>query len=362
MSRQTWMKVRRLLAGLALAAWCGFTMAAEDLNIFTWNNALSPETIARFEAECDCHVKMTYFGSMEEALAKLAGGAQGFDVICPSNYGIPALVRLGLLQPLDKHAIPNLRNIDPAFLNTPLDPGNVYSLPYDFTITLVGYNATRLHELGLDASSWALVFDPRMLEKLRGKVTVLDDPREVIAAALRYKGHSGNSTDPAHLRDAEEAIRTALPYWAAFNNQSYIRELTVGNIWVVLGYSSDVYQARMDARNTHRPFTIGSSLQREGNGMTADSFVVAKSAPHPALAYRFIDFMLRPENAADITNSIGAGNPNAAARAYIRPDLLADPVITPGATQRQRLEQLNDLDSRTRRSWNRAWTDLKVGH
>ncbi|AVA34595.1 spermidine/putrescine ABC transporter substrate-binding protein [Cupriavidus metallidurans] len=362
MSHRIWAKVRHLLVGLTLTGCFGLAMATEDLNVFTWNNALSPETIARFESECACHVNLTYFGSMEEALAKLAGGAQGFDVICPSNYGIPALIRLGLLRPLDKHAIPNLRNIDPAFLNTPLDPGNVYSLPYDFTITLVGYNATRLHALGLDASSWSLVFDPHMLEKLRGRVTVLDDPREVIAAALRYKGHSGNSTDPAQLREAEAAIRAALPYWAAFNSQSYIRELTVGNIWVVLGYSSDVYQAGLDARNTHRAFSITSSLQREGNGMTADSFVVTKTAPHPALAYRFINFMLRPENAAEITNAIGAGNPNAAARAFIRPDLLADPVITPGAAQRQRLEQLNDLDSGTRRAWNRAWTDLKVGH
>ncbi|MCY1354780.1 Putrescine-binding periplasmic protein SpuD [compost metagenome] len=353
-----------MVPALLLSCWLGLGLAAgvQELNVFIWNNSFSAALIARFEAECGCRVRLTYFGSMEEALAKLAGGARGFDIIGPSSYGIPPLVRLGLLQPLTKQAIPNARNLDPAYLDTPLDPGNVYSLPYDFTITLIGYNATSLRELGLDASSWALVFDPRLLASIRGKVTVLDDPREVIAAALRYKGHSVNSTDPAHLREAQAVIRAAMPYWAAFNNQSYIRELTVGNIWVVLGYSNDIYQARIDAQQASRPFTIGSSLQKEGNGMTADSFVIPKSAPNPALAHRFIDFMLRAENAAEITNALGAGNPNVAARAFIRPDLLADSVINPGAAAQKRLEHLNDLDSRTRRAWNRAWTELKVGH
>lgn len=202
-----------LLPGLMPAVRMGPAAGATELNVFTWNNSL-PATIARFESECGCRVKLTYFGAMEEALAKLAGGARGFDVVGPCNYGIPPLIRLGLLQPLDKHAIPNAHNLDPAFLDTPLDPGNTYSLPYDFTVTLIGYNTTRLRELGLDPSSWALVFDPHQLAKIRGKVTVLDDPREVIAAALRYKGYSANSNDPAQLRDAAAVIRAAMPYWA----------------------------------------------------------------------------------------------------------------------------------------------------
>lgn len=333
-----------------------------ELNVFNWNNSLSTGTLERFQAECRCSVNLSYYGSMEEALAKLAGGAGGFDVIGPSNYGVPALVRLGLLAPLDKQAIPNVANIDPAYLNTPLDPHNVYSLPYDFTITLIGYNETRIRELKLDPRSWSLVFDPNVLAKIKGKVTVLDDPREVIAAALRYKGHSANSADPAHLQEAVAAIRAAMPYWAAFNSQSYIRELTVGNIWVVLGYSNDIFQAKQDAQRTKRPFSISFALQKEGNGMTGDSFVVPKSARNPALAHKFINFMLRGEVAAELTNTLGSGSPNRAALPYIRAELRAEPVINPGAREREHLEQLSDLDSRTRRAWNRAWTELKMGH
>ncbi len=350
----------RFLAWLLLLG-CSVAQADGVLHIFNWNNSLAPATLQRFEASCQCRVQMSYYGSMEEALAKLTAGAKGFDVIGPSNYGIPPLVKLGLLQPLDKRQLPRIGSIDPAFADTPLDPGNLYSVPYDFTVTLVGYNETRIRELGIDPASWGAVFDPALLAKVKGRVTVLDDPREVIAAALRYRGFSANSTRPEELAQAMVAIKAAKPFWAAFNSQSYIKELTVGNIWLVLGYSSDVFQARMDALLARRPFRIGYGLQREGNGMTADSFVIHKAAPRPDMAHQFIDFMLDGRNAAEITNALGAGNPNLAARPFIQPALLEIEAVKPGPGERKRLEQLVDLDAATRRAWNRAWTEMKAG-
>jgi len=352
------MKHRWLL--LLLLA-CGVARADDVMHLFNWNNSLSPQTLARFEARCHCKVALSYYGTMEEALAKLTAGAKGFDVIGPSNYGIPPLVKLGLIQPLDKKRLPHLGNIDPAFADTPLDPGNKYSVPYDFTVTLVAYNESKVRELGIDPGSWSAVFDPKMLAKLKGRVTVLDDPREVIAAALRYNGFSGNSTRPDELAKAVATIKAAKPHWAAFNSQSYIKELTVGNIWLALGYSNDAFQARADAKAAKRAFSIGYTLQREGNGMTADSFVIHAQAPRPDLAHEFIDFMLEGANAAEITNAIGAGNPNAAARAYIDPELLKVPAINPSPEQANKLEQLVDLDAATRRAWNRAWTEIKAG-
>lgn len=350
--------MKKWLVMLALLA--GQAHAEDVLNLFNWNNAVAPATIKKFEAQCKCKVKETYFGSMEEALAKLSAGAKGFDVIGPSNYGIPPLAKQGLLLPLDKSKLPNLKNINPAFANTALDVNNQYSVPYDFTVTLVGYNATKLKELGLQADTWSIVFDPAILAKIRGKVTVLDDPREVIAAALRYNGYSANSTNPDELKKAVATIRAAKPYWAAFNSQSYIKELTVGNIWVALGYSNDMFQARQDAQAAKRPFEIAYGLQKEGNGMTADSFVISKHAAKPELALRFINFMLEGQNAAEITNSIGAGNPNTAALPFIRKELLSVPAINPDKAQAAKLEQLSDQDSKTRRAWNKAWTELKL--
>lgn len=345
----------------ACLCWAGCAHGADALHVFNWNNAVSRETIARFEARCGCRVEMSYFGTMEEALAKLAAGARGFDVIGPSNYGVPPLVRLGLLQPLDHARLPNLGNVDAAYLDTPIDPGNRYSVPYDFTVTLLGYNETRLRELGVDPTSWRAVFDPEVLQRIKGRVTVLDDPREVFAAALRYLGHSANTTQPEALRAAAQTVEAAKPYWAAFNSQSYIRELTVGNVWLALGYSNDMYQARQDAIAARRPFRIGYGLQREGNGMTVDSFVIHRLAPRPDLAHRFIDFMLEGRNAAEITNALGAGSPNAAARPFIRAELLDVAAIHPNAEQMKGLEQLTDLDAATRRAWNGAWTRIKAG-
>ncbi|XVK49249.1 spermidine/putrescine ABC transporter substrate-binding protein [Jeongeupia wiesaeckerbachi] len=353
--------MKKLLLSLLLAS--SVAAHAEGvMHLFNWNNAVSSDTIKRFEAECKCKVQETYYGSMEEALAKLTAGAKGFDVVGPSNYGIPPLAKLGLLQPLDKSKLPNLKNLNPAFANTPLDPNNQYSAPYDFTVTLVGYNADKLKSLGVDANSWAVVFDPKILAKLKGKVTVLDDPREVIAAALRYNGFSANSQKPEELQKAVATIKAAKPYWAAFNSQSYIKELTLGNIWVALGYSNDLFQAKQDAVKAKRAFKIDYTLQKEGNGMTADSFVIHKNAPRPDLALQFINFMLDGKNAAGITNNVGAGNPNAAAKPFIDKALLAVPAINPDANQVKQLEQLTDLSAATRRAWNRAWTDIKVGN
>lgn len=340
---------------------CGAARADDVMHLFNWNNSLSPQTLAQFEARCKCKVQATYYGTMEEALAKLTAGARGFDVIGPSNYGIPPLVKLGLVQPLDRKKLPNVHNLDPAFTNTPLDPGNRYSVPYDFTVTLLAFNEQKMQELGIDATSWAAVFDPKVLAKMKGRVTVLDDPREVIAAALRYHGFSANSTRPEELAKAIATIKAAKPYWAAFNSQSYIKELTVGNIWLALGYSNDACQARADADAAKRLFSIGYTLQREGNGMTADSFVIHKNAPRPDLAHEFIDFMLEGRNAAEITNAIGAGNPNAAAREFIKPALLKVAAINPSPEQAKKLEQLVDLPAATRRAWNRAWTEAKAG-
>lgn len=350
------MKMKKLVYFFLLTV--NFAHADNVLNLFNWNNAVSVETIKRFEQRCQCKVKTTYYGSMEEMLAKLSAGTTGFDVMGPANYALRPLIKQHMLQPLDHRQLPNLINLDTRFTNTTLDPGNQYSVPYDFTVTLVGYNEQHIQTLNLDTRSWRIIFDPTVLNKIKGKVTVLDDAREVIAAALLYHGFSANSHHPAELAKAKETILKAKPYWAAFNSQSYIKELTVGNIWVALGYSNDMYQAQQDAKAAKRPFSIAFQLQKEGNGMTADSFVIQKGALRPDLAHQFINFMLEGKNAAETTNKIGSGTPNTAAIKFIKPELQKRDTIHPAPTAK--LEQLTDLDAVARRAWSRAWTQIKV--
>lgn len=346
--------------GLLFLLCIGSAQAEGILHLYNWNNYISEETIARFEEQCACRVEQDYYSDNEEMLAKLAAGATGYDIIVPTGNAVEALIRQHALRPLDKSLLPNLNNIDPAYLNTWFDPGNLYSVPYAYTITLIGYNNEKLRGMDLPLDSWAVVFEPRYLEKLKGHVTVLDSQRELLAAALKYLGYSANDTDEAHWQQARDLIIRAKPYWAAFNASSYIKELTVGNIWLVHGYSSDIFQADLDAQNAHRGFRILASIPKEGAVLALDSMVLHKSGPRPDLAHRFIDFMLDGRNSSELTNLIGSGNPNRTALQYVDPEIAKNPSVFPDRRQQARLEMLRDLDRNQRRVLSRIWTEIKL--
>ena len=338
----------------------GAAQAADTLYLYNWNNYISDATVARFETECGCRVVQDYYSDNEEMLAKLAAGASGYDLIVPTGYAIEALIRSRQLRPIEPGQLANFRLLKPEFLNAFFDPGNRYSVPYAYTISLLGYNARKLAELGLPTDTWALIFEPKYLEKLKGRVTVLDSQRELIGAAMKYLGHSVNDRDERKWKQARDLILRAKPYWAAFNASSYIKELTLGNIWVAHGYSNDMFQANADAVKAHRGFNIAASIPKEGAVLALDSMTLHKTGRQPGLALRFIDFMLRGENSAELTNLIGSGNPNRAAMRFIRPDIAADPAIFPDAATLGRLEMLRDLDRRSRRVLNRIWTEIKL--
>lgn len=352
----------RVLCGslLLFFSTADLSFAREELHLYNWNNYISDETVVRFEQVCTCKLVQDYYSDNEEMLAKLAAGASGYDLIVPTGNAVESLIKSRQLRPLDKKLLPDLRNIDPAYLNTEFDPGNRYSVPYAYTITLIGYNTEKMRELGLPTDTWAVVFEPKYLKKLKGRVTVLDSQRELMAAALKYLGYSANDTDEAHWRQARDLIIRAKPYWAAFNASSYIKELTIGNIWLAHGYSNDMFQAQLDAKNAGRPFTIAYATPKEGAVLALDSMVLHKSGPRPDLAHRFINFMLEGKNSAELTNLIGSGNPNRDAMRHIEPAIAANKAVFPSPDIQRRLEMLKDLDRNQRRVLSRMWTEIKV--
>ena len=347
-----------LLASLLVA----IPAAAKDqLHLYNWNNYIAPETIKRFEDFCKCEVVQTYYSDNEELLAKLAAGARGYDILVPTSNAVQALIKGGQLKPIDKAQLPNLKNIDPVYLNTPFDPDNKYSVPYAMSLTVIGYNDQKIKELGLPTDTWAVVFEPKYLEKIKRRITVLDSSSELFAAALKYLGFSANDVDEAHWQQAADLIKKAKPYWAAFNASSYIKELTVGNIWLVHGYSNDIFQANQDAQAAGRKFHILQGMPKEGAVLAVDSMVIHKAAPRTDLAHKFINFMLDGKNSADLTNLIGSGNPNLDAQQYIKPQLKANPAIFPPKDVQAKLEQLQDLTGAQRRLRNKLWTGIKAG-
>jgi spermidine/putrescine transport system substrate-binding protein len=344
-----------------LALTAGPAAAQKDvLHLYNWNQYIAPQTVQRFEKACACEVRQTYFADNEELVAKLSAGAKGYDVLVPTSNYIPGMVRAGWLQPLDKSKLPGLSNILPAFLNTEFDPGNTYSVPYAYTITLIGYNDQKLKELSITADSWALIFDPKLVEKIKGRVSVLDSQGELMAAALKYLGYSVNDRDPKHWEQAKQAILKAKPYWAAFKATGYIEALAAGTIWVVHGYSNDIFQADLGAQQNKQKFRIRHAIPREGAVLALDAMVIHKNAPRPDLAHQFINFMLDGRNSSELTNMMGSGNPNKAALPFIKPEIRAIGAIFPDEQTAKRLEQLKDMTPQQRRLLNRLWTEIKA--
>ncbi len=347
---------------LSIFAFCfpGLARPADTLYLYNWNNYISPATVERFEAHCQCRLKQDYYSDNEEMLAKLEAGAAGYDILVPTGNAVESLVKRGALRPIDKSLLPNLKNLKPDYLDTWFDPGNRYSVPYAYTVTLIGYNVEKMRALDLPSNSWALIFEPRYLEKIKGRVTVLNSQRELMAAAMKYLGYGMHETDPAKWMQAKNLILRAKPYWATFSNSTYIKDLAIGNIWVAHGYSSDMFRAQQDARSAGRAFSIGFTTPREGAVLALDNFVLHKSGRRPDLAHKFIDFMLHGENAAELANLIGAGSPNAAAIPYIKAEIVANPALFPQPEDVKKLEMLRDFDPHQRRMLSRMWTEIKL--
>ena len=335
-------------------------LSADELHLYNWNDYIAPEAVKAFEAQCKCKVVQDFYGDNEELVAKLAAGAKGYDVMVPTSNYVAGMAKAGWLQPLDKSKLPNFKNLMPTYLNTEFDPGNKYSVPYAMSITLIGYNDQKMKELGITVDSWAVIFDPNILQKIKGKVTVLDSQAEVMAAALKYHGYSVNDRDPAHWQQAKETILKAKPYWAAFMAQGYIKELSTGNIWVVHGYSNDIFQADTGAQEAKQKFRIRHTLPKEGAVLALDAMVIAKTAPRPDLAHQFINFMLEGKNSAALTNITGSGNPNSEAMQFVKPEIKSIKAVFPDAESAKRLEQIKDMNKKERQLLNRIWTEIKA--
>jgi spermidine/putrescine transport system substrate-binding protein len=352
--------MKHFLTLLALSVLSAVASAEDVLHIYNWSDYLPEETIATFEEQCGCRIVYDTFSSNEELMAKLAAGARGYDILVPTDYAVSAMAGRDMLLELDHARLPNMKNLKPEFLDRPFDPGNRFSVPYAVGVTLLGFNADKMRQHGIPTDTWAALFDPKHLAKIKGRVTVLDDQRELMGAALIYLGYSPNDTDPAHWGEARDVILKAKPYWAAFNASNYNVLLAAGDIWLVQGYSMDVYQAAADAEEAGAGVKIGYAIPKEGAYMAVDNLVIPKTAPEPELALRFIDFVLDGRQSAVLSNELGIGNPNMAATEFIDASVLEDPALFPQGDVLSRLSNIDELDARQRRAMNRLWTEIKV--
>ena len=313
-----------------------------ELNIYNWSDYIGYETIQGFEREFGVRVNYDTFESSEEMLGKLLAGASGYDLAVPVGYSVPVMRERGLLQPLDRARIPNLANLAPLFRDSPFDPGNRHGIVWQWGLTGIAYRK----DLVAAPASWRIFVEGDA--RADGRMTMLDDAREVLGAMLRLRGHSLNSTDPAALAGAKADAIAAKAHLAAFVSAAVKGQLVTGDVWVAQLWNGDARQAQAEEPN------VGFVVPEDGSTIFSDHMVLLAGAPHPRAAHAFLDYVLRAEVAAGISEATGFGTPCEAAL-----PLLRSPVPYPSAAELGRLEYPVDLGDATT-LWDRIWTEVKA--
>lgn len=319
---------------------------AAELNVYNWSAYIADNTIADFEKEFGVKVNYDNYASNEELLAKLQAGVQGYDVIFPSGYMVEIMIKEDLLAPFDMANIPNFENIMAKFKNPIFDPGNKYSIPYQWGTSGLGVNTAKVQVD--DYNTWDLLWD----ETYKNRITVLDDPRAGIIPGLKKLGYSVNTIDPAELNAAKDLMIAQKPLTKAYTSDTYIDLLKSNDVWISYGYSGDVYQAAADNPD------VKYFIPREGAEIWIDNMCIPGNAPHKYTAEVFINYILRPQVSADISNYTSYASPNEAARPLLKPELVNDPAIYPSDDVLQNCEFIKDVGEATQ-LYDRMWNELK---
>ena len=341
--RPAWMLAA--LAALGLVAGCA-KPAAKTLHVYTWADYIKPEVVQRFEQENGCRIVIDTFDSNEAMYAKIKAGAAGYDVITPSSYMVSIMNKEGLLQPLDHARLPNLKNVDPEYLAIALDPKLNHSVPYMLTNTGIAYLKSKVPDF---EPSWA-AFDRADLGR---RVTMLNDMRETIGAALKFLGYSLNTTNDQELEQARDVVIRWKKNLAKFENEQYKSGLASGEFVMVHGYSGDIVQVQGENED------IAFAAPREGTSVSCDDFVVPKSAKEVALAHAFVNFLHDPKNAAANSEFIGYLCPNSASYPLLPEDFRSNPAVFLDPAVKAKSEVILDLGDDNVK-YTRTWDQIKA--
>ena len=289
------------------------------LNFYTWDTYIGETTLADFKTAAGIDVNMSLFATNDELFAKLKAGNPGFDVIVPSNEFVTRMGQADLLTPLDHAKIPNMKNIDPAFLNPDYDPGRKLSMPYTWLVLGIGYRKSKVKGV---PDSWKWLFDSDMY---KGKIALLSESADLIRLAAKYKGHSVNNIPPELLKEIEAMLVKQKPYVKAFHDDNGQDMLVAGDVDLVLEYNGDIAQVMKDDPD------LGFVIPKEGSLINSDTLCIPKGAPRPDNAHKFINYLLDAKAGAEISKTILYPTPNAAAKALMPEAYRNNPVIFPPA-------------------------------
>lgn len=360
---------RGSLTALALSAAFSASVQADDkvVHFYNWSDYIDESTLPNFEAETGIKVIYDVFDSNEVLEAKLLSGQSGFDLVVPTNDFLGKQIQAGAFQKLDKSLLSNWSNLDPVIMKNldAVDPGNQYAFPYMWGTTGIGYNEEKvLAVLGGSAplDSWSLVFDPQNLAKLQEcGVAMLDAPTEIMGAALNYLGLDPNSTNKDDYEKAEALLMELRQHVTYFHSSRYINDLANGDICVAVGWSGDVAQAAARAEEAENGIEVTYSIPKEGALMWFDMLAIPKDAKNVESTHALMNYLLRPNVIADITNYVWYANPNPASFSLVDEEVISDTSIFPPADVMKKLWVAKVLPARTNRIITRSWTKIKTG-
>ncbi len=367
-------RVIRAVAGATAAALlalgAGAARAQEEekvLNVYNWSDYIAEDTIRNFEKETGIRVRYDNFDNNEILHAKLVAGRTGYDIVVPGSHWAKMQIEAGLLRKLDKSQIPNLKNLDPAVQAqlARMDPGNDHLVNWMWGFTAVGINVEKVRAaLGgpLPDNAWDLVFKPEYISKLKGcGVSFLDSATEVVPAALHYLGKPSFSKEPSDYTQVAALLKSVRPYVTLFSASGYINDMASGSICLALGWSGDMNIARQRAIDGKTGQKIEVLMPRSGGLLFFDTMAIPADAPHPGNAHKWINYILRPEVHASLTNKVFYANPNKASRPFVKPEVASNPTVFISDADMARMVAPNSLNNDLRRLMTRTYTSFKTG-
>lgn len=365
---------RKLASGLLAAAVMatGLTVAhaQEDkvLNIYNWSDYISPDLIANFEKETGIKVRYDNFDNNEILHAKLVAGKTGYDIVVPSSNWASLQLQGGIFQKLDKSKLPNLKNLDPAIQAqmATVDAGNAHLVNWLWGYTTIGINVDKVKALlgaePMPENVWELAFNPKYASKLKScGISMLDSGNEIVPAVLHYLGKNPYSSAQADYDAARATLKSVRPFVTLFSSSGYINNMASGSICLTVGWSGDINIARQRAIDGKTGQNIQALLPKNGGLLFFDTLAIPADAAHPVNAHTFINYIMRPEVQASLTNTVFYANPNKEGMKFVKPELASNNSIFPNATELAKMVPPKSLNGATRRLQTDVFRSFKTG-
>ena len=368
---------RMMLALVGCVAGAAGALAADEpkvLNIYNWSDYIADDTLRNFEKETGIKVNYDNYDANEVLHAKLVAGKTGYDIVVPGAHFAKAQIEGGLLQKLDRTQLTNWGNLDKGLLAqlAAVDPGNQYLVDWLWGYVTVGINTAKVKAalaasptpLPMPDNAWNLIFDPKYAARLKGcGVNFLDSASEVLPVAMLFAGKPAYSRNAADYDAAAKVLTSVRPFVARFSSSGYINDLASGQLCAVMGYSGDINIARARAieANPKAPPAIEALVPKGGATLFFDSMAIPKDAPHPGNAHKFINYILRPEVAAALTNKVFYANPNAASLKFVKKDVAENKTIFLSDADKTRMTPPDAAPQDIRRVQTRIFTSFKAG-